>query len=287
MVPKLLINRHTRTAIEVPPDSPSSRVDPVGTVSQGAHSPNLRWRDPTPEERGWALDLAHHLETPQTLSDPVRRSYTTPPGRLRALQAVQGAAHESMGMLDSSRPWRRAVRARRAPEPLCLGILTDISGSQRHVVEVSTSLTWILHTAGFDGGVEVASLLFGQSVTALCQSDEIMPGVPEPITLARTEAFDDACLSLHRLLGLDDRTRHRVVVIFSDGGFTPEEDGHRQRWLDAWARAGVRVLWVSDDVEILGKLPETVDSRTLWAGDRAKVDIVTHVTDLLGKGYRG
>lgn len=275
------------TAVEIPPEDSDPSSDPRGEITDGAFSTNVRWRDPTGEEREWALSIAHRLETPDAPSDRVRRLYPTPPGRLVALQAVQGQAHRAMGMVDASRPWVRVLRPRRGPEPTRLGVLTDMSGSQHECIEVSTSLTWVLHTAGRDAGVEVSSLLFGDDVVTLCHPGTAMPGVPEPVTLSQTELFDRACQSLHALLDLDDRGAYRVVVVFSDGGFTPEEIEHRGRWLDRWARSGVRILWVSDDRQILDTLPEPVDSLRLYSARRAKVDVITTVMRLLGKDPSG
>lgn len=280
------IDRESRTARVLPP-TVEDPEDGRGDVADGALSPLIRWRPPTDEEREHSMRVGSQLLDPGDLPDRVRRSRGTPPGRLRTSQAVQGDAQRYNGMPDTSRPWRRVESPRRTPEPLRLGILTDVSGSQMSVVDVTTSLTWILSTAGRDTGVEVASLLFGDEVTSVALPGATMRGVPIPVTLSLSEQFGAACNALNGYLDLDDRSCRRVVVVLSDGGYQPDEIGHLRHHLDRWARVGVRVLWMSDDVGILDELPQTVDSLRITGHGRDTLTAVTHVMGLLGKGQYG
>lgn len=267
----------TRTAI-VPPDLPESPTEQSGgSAESGVHSPNVRWREPTPEEHALALTLSRTLQDP---GDPPRREvdrHVAPPGRLVTSQAVQGTASRALGVPDFSRPWARPRRTRRNVRPLRLGVLTDISGSQRDMVDLSCSLTWILSTAGRDEGVDVLSLLFGSDITSVAVPGTSTRGVPEPVRLSDTERFGEAADLLHRGLDLDDRGTDRVVVVFSDGGFTDEESDETKRRLLTWARQGVSVLWYSDVRDRPDHVPLTARFRWINPSGSARVDVISDV----------
>lgn len=274
---KVQIDYLTRTAV-IPPDLPESPTEQAGgRPESGEHSPNIRWRDPTREERASALRLSRTLQDP---GDPPRREvdrHALPPGRLVTSQAVQGTASRALGVPDLSRPWARPRRTRRNVRPLRMGVLTDISGSQRDMVDLSCSLTWILSTAGRDEGVDVLSLLFGSDITSVAVPGTSTRGIPEPVKLSDTELFGGAAAALHRGLDLDDRGADRVIVVISDGDFTDGETDEAERWLLSWARLGVTVLWYSDVRDRPDHVPLTARFRWINPSGSAKVDVISDV----------
>lgn len=153
-----------------------------------------------------------------------------------------------------------------------------------HEIATSASLTWILSTAGRDQGVEVCSLLFGSDVISVAYPGSDIPGVPEPVTLSDTERFRDASHFLGSYLDLDDATCQRVVIIFSDGYFTPDEVGARDQQLSRWNRQGVSVVWVSDMAPghaDAGDIPGIAAYVWTRASSDARVDVIQTVLRLM------
>lgn len=284
---KVKVDYLSRTAV-VPPDPPETPSDrDGGRIESGAHSPNVRWREPTGEERTLALSLVRTLQDP---GDPPRREvdrFVVPPGRLVTSQAVQGSASREIGLPDLSRPWARPRRTRKSVRPLRLGVLTDVSGSQRDMVDLSCSLTWILSSAGRDEGVDVLSLLFGSVVTSVAVPGVATQGVPEPVKLSDTERFSESADLLHKGLDLDDRGTDRLVVVFSDGGFTEDESDSAARRMLTWARQGVSVLWYSDDRDRPDHVPLTARFRWIYPSGSARVDVISDVLVTTGRDRSG
>ncbi|MFI7492953.1 hypothetical protein ACIBXA_31730 [Micromonospora echinaurantiaca] len=208
--------------------------------------PAHRTRQPRDDERAAARQLARTLRQ-AAYREPTDTATTsvTPPGRLVTRAALAADAQRAAGQIPTAQPWRRTERRRIPQPPIHVGIVADVSPSVAAFAEPIASAAWITAQATAWAGGTSATVTFGRYVTAVTR-----PGQPpEKVHLfARegdTQGFPLAVDALDAALGLaDPRGGARLLVVVSDGEFTPSEIRDGQARLDRLVRAGCALLWL-------------------------------------------
>ena len=186
-----------------------------------------------------ALDKAKYRDRVRVASSSV-----TPPGRLRSRAAVQGSAYRSMGVADSSTPWRRIQRKHVDDPDLDIGVLVDISGSMGGAMEPMASTAWILSEAARRIQATAAMVYFGQSVFATLSPGQHLDKVNVYTAPDSSHNFDLGFQALDGALGLLNGAGARLLVVVSDGAYTSHESAKVDKWLARCQKAGVAVLWL-------------------------------------------
>jgi hypothetical protein len=222
----------------------------AGAPGTGGASPVTGTRAPTQAERraarlvGRALTTAGHRERVAT-----RVTSALPPGRLRMRGALAADAQRAAGALPTAEPFSRTVRRAVPTPPLRLGIACDVSSSMLMFTRPVASAAWILaHAAGYARvPATTATVTFGEKVHPITA-----PGAtPSRVTTFGApdgyEVIDQAIDTLDGALGLSRPGAARLLVIVSDGIFSPAPRGAAQAALDRLNRSGCGVLWLAPD----------------------------------------
>ncbi|BCL14690.1 hypothetical protein GCM10017556_24290 [Micromonospora sagamiensis] len=208
--------------------------------------PVHRSRQPDDDERAAARQLARALRE-AAYREPTDAVITsvTPPGRLVTRAALAVDAQRAAGQVPTSEPWRRTERRRVPQPPIHVGIVADVSPSVAAFARPIASAAWITAQATAWAGGTSATVTFGQYVTAVTR-----PGQPpEKVRLFgrenNTQGFPLAVDALDAALSLaDPRGGARLLVVVSDGEFTPAEITDGQKRLDRLVRSGCGLLWL-------------------------------------------
>lgn len=218
-------------------------------------------RNATPEERvaanviGRALDAAKYRDRARTTV-----SSLVPPGRLRGRAAVAAAADRSMGRATAAQPWKRAVRRHTDETTLTVGIMSDVSGSMGSLTAPLASASWIMATAGHRVQANVASVVFGDSVTPIVYPGKAPAQVTQFSAHGGSEAFKSGFLALEGALGLLSGSGARLLVVASDNHLVNSVDSQfRTAVLPKLLAAGVGVLWVSWGRASMTGIPKGVE----------------------------
>ncbi|MEV0396723.1 hypothetical protein [Polymorphospora rubra] len=107
------------------------------------------------------------------------------------------------------------------------------------------SAAWITAQATAWAGGTSATVTFGQYVTAVTRPGQPPDNVRLLAEEGNTQGFPLAIDALDAALDLaDPRTGARLLVIVSDGEFTPNETTDGQARLDRLVRTGCGLLWL-------------------------------------------
>jgi hypothetical protein len=205
-------------------------------------------RKPSAAERIAAVKVATMLEKAKYRDrDETEISSIVPPGRLRTRALVQGAALKSKGIMTQAEPWRRTVRKQVDDPTLTIGVMVDISGSMAEAMEPMAVTAWVMSEAVRRVQGRTAMVYFGQDVFPTLKPGQHLDDVTVYTASDGTEKFNRAFKALDGSLNLLNGSGARLLVVVSDGCYTPEEIAHARRWIDRCARAGTGVLWLSMD----------------------------------------
>jgi hypothetical protein len=205
-------------------------------------------RKPSAAERIAAVKVATMLEKAKYRDrDETEISSIVPPGRLRTRALVQGAALKSKGIMTQAEPWRRTVRKQVDDPTLTIGVMVDISGSMAEAMEPMAVTAWVMSEAVRRVQGRTAMVYFGQDVFPTLKPGQHLDDVTVYTASDGTEKFNRAFKALDGSLNLLNGSGARLLVVVSDGCYTPEEVTHARRWIDRCARAGTGVLWLSMD----------------------------------------
>lgn len=208
----------------------------------------LETRPPTGPERAAAVRVAQMLEKAKYRErDEVEVSSILPPGRLRTRAMVQGAALKSKGIMTQAEPWRRTMRKHVDDPKLTLGVMVDISGSMSMAMEPMAVTAWVMSEAVRRVQGRTAMVYYGQDVFPTLKPGQHLDKVTVYTAPDGTEKFNRAFKALDGGLKLLHGTGARLLVVVSDGCYTPEEYQRAKTWLARCQQAGVGVLWLSMD----------------------------------------
>ncbi|GAA3877993.1 vWA domain-containing protein [Streptomyces sedi] len=213
-------------------------------------SPVISRRPPTQKEKAAAAQLARSLRTAAWRE----RTETTvdsavPPGRLNMRQALLADAQLAAGVTPTATPWKRVTRRAAEQPPLRVGIGVDVSSSMYRATGPMASAAWIIHqaTRWTDPRSRTATIAFDEGITAITRPGKAPPGVIDFEAEGMYEAAAEAIDALTAALDLDRPGAGRLLVIASDGYFTPDQAARTTQRIAALRRSGCSVLWLGFD----------------------------------------
>lgn len=203
-------------------------------------------RVPTGAERASAVSIAKELEKSKYRERSVHtRKTQAPMGKLIMRNAIQNQASIAMGKRGELPEWKSKTRKHTDDPTLRLGVMVDISGSMGSAMEAMGQTAWILSEAGRRIQAKTAMVYYGSGVFPTLRVGQRLPEVTIYTAPDGTEKFDEAWQALDGELGLTFGDGVRMLVVVSDGQYTPAQ---RQKTIEALKecrQAGVAVLWIT------------------------------------------
>jgi hypothetical protein len=203
-------------------------------------------RQPTGAERASAVQIAKALEKAKYRERSVHTRKTQAPlGKLIARNAVQNKAMESRGLRGELPTWKSKSRKHTDDPTLSLGVMVDISGSMGMAMEAMGQTAWIMSEAGRRIQAETAMIYFGSGIFPTLKRGQRLSEVSIYSAPDGTEKFAEAFGALDGELGLTFGRGVRILVIVSDGNFTPKQTEQAVQLLRECKQTGVAVLWIT------------------------------------------
>jgi hypothetical protein len=214
-----------------------------------AHNPVTGHRPPTDQEKSAAAALARALRT-AAYRERIETVTTSaaPPGRLNMRGALARDAQRAAGATPTAQPWVRTQRRHAPTPPLRVGIAVDVSGSMQAATGPIASAAWILARAAAltDPDSRTATISYSSALTAIT-----VPGRRTPAHVTQFTAQGSghqlaaATEALRHALELDRPGTGRLLVIGSDGHYTPDETAQAAERTTALAATGCAILWLA------------------------------------------
>ncbi|MGW9081608.1 VWA domain-containing protein [Streptomyces kronopolitis] len=205
-------------------------------------------RQPTPAEKAAAGQLARAL---RAAAYRERTATTTasaaPPGRLNMRQALARDAQRAAGATPTAQPWTRTVHLPSPTPPLRLGIAVDVSGSMGAAAAPIASAAWIVAKAAAltDPDSRSATVAYDRCVTAITAPGRVPGRVTEFSADGLGHSLAEAVDALSAGLGLPQPGAGRLLVIASDGHYSPGQAARAAERITALRQAGCAVLWLA------------------------------------------
>jgi uncharacterized protein with von Willebrand factor type A (vWA) domain len=173
------------------------------------------------------------------------RKSQAPVGKLIARNAVQNKAMESMGLRGELPTWKAKSRKHTDDPTLRLGIMVDISGSMGMAMEAMGQTAWIMSEAGRRIQAETAMIYYGSGIFPTLKRGQRLSEVTIYSAPDGTEKFGEAFRALDGELGLTFGDGVRILVVVSDGNYTPKQTEQAVQLLRECKQTGVAVLWIT------------------------------------------
>lgn len=221
---------------------------PGRTHRSRASSPVTGTRPPTAAEKSAAGQLARALRSAAYRERTATTTASaTPPGRLNMRGALARDAQRAAGATPTAQPWTRTHRRQVPSPPLRVGIAVDVSGSMSAATAPIASAAWILAkaTALTDPDSRAATIAYHQSLTAITTPGRTPTHVTEFAAQGRGHNLAETIDALTAGLDLTTPGTGRLLVIASDGHYTPDEATHAADRIHTLRRAGCAVLWLA------------------------------------------
>jgi hypothetical protein len=222
-----------------------------GTGPQPMSKTSSRLREkrvPTGAERAAAVKVATMLERAKYRErDAVEVKSVLPPGRLRTGALVQGAALKAKGVMATTEPWRHTKRTHTDEPTLTVGVMVDISGSMSSAMEPMAVTAWVMSEAAKRTQARCAMVYYGSDVFPTLKPGQHLSEVNVYSAPDGTEKFNRAFKALNGGLNLLEGRGARLLVVVSDGCYTPEEVEKAQHWMKRCQESGVGILWLPFD----------------------------------------
>jgi hypothetical protein len=203
-------------------------------------------RQPTGSERASAVSIAKSLEKAKYRERSVHiRKTQMPQGKLIARNLIQNRAVESMGMRGELPTWKSKTRKHTDDPTLRLGVMVDISGSMGSAMEAMGTTAWVLSEAGRRIQAETAMIYYGSGIFPTLKRGQRLNEVTIYTAPDGTEMFGEAFEALDGELGLTFGDGVRILVIVSDGNYTPKQTEWAVKVLRECKANGVAVLWIT------------------------------------------
>lgn len=203
-------------------------------------------RQPTGAERASAVSIAKSLEKAKYRERSVHvRKTQVPQGKFIARNAIQNKAVESMGRRGELPTWKSKTRKHTDDPTLRLGVMVDISGSMGSAMESMGQTAWILSEAGRRIQAETAMIYYGSGIFPTLKRGQRLNEVSIYTAPDNTEKFGEAFEALDGELGLTFGDGVRMLVIVSDGNYTPKQSEWAVKVLRECKQNGVAVLWIT------------------------------------------
>jgi hypothetical protein len=204
-------------------------------------------RPPTEAERVAARRLARALKRAAARDRTATTvSSATPPGRLRMRAALAADAQRAAGAVPTAEPFTRTVSRHVPSPPLRVGIACDVSGSMHSVAAAVASAAWILARAtSHVPDAKAATVIYGNHVRPVTHPGKAPALVQDFPACDGTERFTQAIDALDAALDLSRPGAARLLVIVSDGYYTPGELDTGQQRITRLRAAGCGILWLA------------------------------------------
>lgn len=246
-------------------------------------------RPPTAAERAAAVKIGNALEKAKYRErDVTETKAVLPPGRLSTRSLVQGFAQKQMGLRPTVTPWRKTVRKHTDDPTLSIGVMVDISGSMGSAMKPMASTAWIMSEAAYRVQAKFAQVYYGNDVFYVSKPGARMPEVNVYTASDGTEVFNRAFKAVDGAVNLLHGSGARLLVIVSDGEYTPDETAYCKRWMTACKEAGVAVIWIPFDAYSgTVKFSSLAGGESLHLGSTSVEEVAAAIgkaaTDLLSK----
>jgi hypothetical protein len=205
-------------------------------------------RQPTGSERASAVQIANALEKSKYRERSVHiRKTEIPQGKLVMRNAIQNKAMEAQGKRGELPSWKSKTRKHTDDPTLKLGIMVDISGSMGGAMEAMGQTAWIMSEAGRRIQAETAVIYYGSGIFPTLKRGQRLSEVTIYTAPDGTEKFAEAWEALDGELGLTFTDGVRMLVIVSDGQYTPSQTERAKQILAECRANGVAVLWISPE----------------------------------------
>ena len=203
-------------------------------------------RQPTGAERASAVTIAKALEKAKYRERSVHiRKTQMPQGKLIARNLIQNRAVESMGMRGELPTWKSKSRKHTDDPTLRLGVMVDISGSMGMAMNAMGTTAWVLSEAGRRIQAETAMIYYGSGIFPTLKRGQRLSEVTIYTAPDGTEMFAEAFEALDGELSLTFGDGVRILVIVSDGNYTPAQTERATQILRECKQNGVAVLWIT------------------------------------------
>lgn len=203
-------------------------------------------RQPTGAERASAVTIAKALEKAKYRERSVHiRKSQIPQGKLIARNLIQNRAMESMGKRGELPEWKSKSRKHTDDPTLRLGVMVDISGSMGSAMNAMGTTAWVLSEAGRRIQAETAMIYYGSGIFPTLKRGQRLSEVTIYTAPDGTEKFAEAFEALDGELSLTFGDGVRILVIVSDGNYTPSQTERAKQILRECKRNGVAVLWIT------------------------------------------
>jgi hypothetical protein len=203
-------------------------------------------RQPSGAERASAVQIAKALEKAKYRERSVHvRKSQIPQGKLIARNLIQNRAMESMGKRGELPEWKSKTRKHTDDPTLRLGVMVDISGSMGMAMEAMGQTAWILSEAGRRIQAETAMIYYGSGIFPTLKRGQRLGEVTIYTAPDGTEKFGEAFEALDGELGLTFGDGVKILVVVSDGNYTPSQTERAKNILTECRQAGVAVLWIT------------------------------------------
>ena len=217
----------------------------TGETGNGSYSRIKETRAPSGPERAAAVKIANMLERAKYRErDEKEVTSILPPGRLRSRAMLQEAAYKARGSMMHAQPWKRTVRKHTDDPTLNVGVMVDISGSMADAMQPMAVTAWAMSEAVRRVQGKCAMVYYGSGVFPTLKPGQHLSEVNVYTAPDGTERFDRAFKALDGSLNLLNGTGARLLVVVSDGCYTPEETEKAKKWIQECEKNGVAVLWI-------------------------------------------
>jgi len=217
----------------------------TGEAGNGSYSRIKETRAPSGPERAAAVKIANMLERAKYRErDEKEVTSILPPGRLRSRAMLQEAAYKARGSMMHAQPWKRTVRKHTDDPTLNVGVMVDISGSMADAMQPMAVTAWAMSEAVRRVQGKCAMVYYGSGVFPTLKPGQHLSEVNVYSAPDGTEKFDRAFKALDGSLNLLNGTGARLLVVVSDGCYTPEETEKAKKWIQECEKNGVAVLWI-------------------------------------------
>jgi Mg-chelatase subunit ChlD len=146
--------------------------------------------------------------------------------------------------MTQTEPWRKVQRKQVDDPTLTVGVMVDISGSMSSAMNPMASAAWSLSEAVKRVQGKVGMVYYGNAVFPTLAPGQHLDEVKVYTAEDGTEKFDSAFQALDGALDLLNGAGARLLVVVSDGEYTPDERNKAKAWIERCRRDGVGVLWI-------------------------------------------
>ena len=218
----------------------------IGTTKTSSRLVEVR--DATSQERSASVIISRLLEKAKYRErDEMIIASATPPGKLRMKSIIEDKALRARGVYKPSTPFKKKVRKHTDEPTLSVGIMVDISGSMGSAMKPMATTAWVMSEATRRIQGKCAMVYYGNDVFPTLKVGQRLDQVNVYTASDGTEKFYKAFQAVDGALNLLHGNGARLLVIVSDGEYTPDETRLAKEVIKKCEKAGVGVLWLPFD----------------------------------------